>query len=103
MISHRYGLACDPRVLVSDGGILVGLSANIVGNASTLVGAVDCGKCCCRVEKLRDAGARTRRPGGHRASPARQHDRIEIAGAELVAEKQGAIGPEIMKLIHRDL
>src|ERR1700722_20164880 len=92
MTSHRDVLSCDPRVLAR---IFVGVSADIVGNSFTLVGAPDCGKRRYLVEKLCDAGARTRRPG-HRASPAREHDQIEIGGAKLVAEEQRAVSPKMV-------
>ena len=83
MTSHCDVLSCDPRVPVSDGRIFVGLSADIVGNAFTLAGAADRGKRRDLVEKLCNVGARTRQPG-HRARPAREHDQIEIGGAELI-------------------
>src|SRR3954469_13060751 len=74
---------------------LVVRSADLVGDSFTLVGAVDRGEGRYPVEELCDAVARTRRLA-HRAAPAREHDQIEIDGAESVAEKVRAVSLQMI-------
>src|SRR3981081_4397536 len=60
-------------------------SADLVGDSFMLVGAADRWEGRHPAEKLCDVATRARRLG-HRAGPAREHDEIEVDGAELVAE-----------------
>src|SRR3982074_2085837 len=94
MGSHRNVLSPDRADPWPTAG-LVDRSADRVGDAFLLVGTADRGEGRHPVEELCDVRTRTRR-SGHRARPAREHDQIEIDGAEPVVEKQWAVSPEVI-------
>ena len=70
-------------------------SADLVGDAFARVRAPYRRKSRYLVEEFRDVGARAGRLG-HRTCPAREHDEIQVDGAELVAEEQGTVGLEMI-------
>src|SRR5258708_14229333 len=92
---------CHRNVLPTDRGDssptagLVERSADLVGDAFALVGAADRLERRHLVEELRDVGTRARRLG-HRAGPAREHDEIEIDGAEPVAQEEWTVSLEML-------
>src|SRR5438309_11628232 len=84
-------IASDPALTAGS----VDCSTDLAGYSLLLVGAADRGEGRYLIEKPCDAATRARRLD-HRARPVRQHDQIEVDGAELVAEKQRTTGPEVI-------